>query len=57
MTIELQVPSPLNLCENDDNFNDEPYDEDTDKEITVDDKEVGELNIKPIRLKKSPKNC
>lgn len=57
MTIELEVPSPLNLCENDDYFNELPYEEEPDKDITIDDKEVGELNVKPIKLPKSPKRC
>ena len=57
LSVVLQVPSPLNLCTLEDNFNDEPYSGDTDTKITVDDKEIGDLTIKTIRLKKSPKNC
>ena len=57
LSVVLQVPSPLNLCTLEDNFNDEPFEEEPDKEITVDDKEVGELTIKTIKLPKSPSRC
>ena len=51
LSVVLQVPSPLNLCEYEDHFNDEPYPQDEDKEIDVQTKEVGELDIRPIHLK------
>lgn len=50
LSVVLQVPSPLNLCEYEDHFNDEPYPQDEDKEIDVPTKEVGELTINPIKL-------
>lgn len=53
VSIVLQVPDFTNLCELDEHFNDNPYEPEEDKEIDVDTKEVGEINIKPIRL---PKN-
>lgn len=53
MSIVLAVPSPLNLCTLEDNFNDEPYEEDDDVDITVDEKEIGDLQITKIKL---PKN-
>lgn len=51
LSVVLEMPSPVNLCELDDNFNDEPYSGDTDTEITISgDTEVGELDITPIHL-------
>ena len=57
LSVVLSVPSPLNLCTLEDNFNEEPFEEEPDKEITVDEKEIGELNIKTIKLPKSPNRC
>ena len=57
MSIILSIPSPINLCDYMDNFNDEPYSGDTDTQITVPDTEVGNLSIKTIKLPKSPKRC
>lgn len=55
LSITLEVPSPVNLCDLDDNFNDEPYEEEPDAEITVDIKPLPELSdIKKITL---PKGC
>ena len=48
------MPSPVNLCTLDDNFNDEPYPEDKDNEIDLDIEEVGDIDLKPIHL---PKSC
>lgn len=54
MTIVLQVPNPVNLCALDENFNDEPYDEDDDRTITVPDRTDPVIDdITPITL---PKN-
>ena len=53
LSLVLQMPSPLNLCTLDENFNDEPYDEDDDKEININEDEVGDIDLNPIRL---PKN-
>lgn len=53
LSLVLAMPSPVNLCELDENFNDEPYEEPKDKEITINDDEVGDITIKPIKL---PKN-
>lgn len=55
LSITLEVPSPVNLCDLDDNFNPEPYSGDTDTEITVDIKPLPELSdIKKITL---PRGC
>ena len=54
LSVVLQVPSPLNMCEYEDNFNDEPYSGDTDTEITISgDTEVGEIELNPIKLKRN----
>lgn len=57
LSVVLQVPSPLNLCTLEDNFNDEPYSGETDTKIDVDEKEIGSLDIKTIKLPKSPNRC
>lgn len=50
LSLVLQMPSPVNLCTLDENFNDEPYDEDDDKEITINEDEVGDIDLTPIKL-------
>lgn len=50
LSLVLQMPSPVNLCTLDDNFNDEPYEDEEDAPIDVDDKDVGDLDINPIHL-------
>ena len=50
LSVVLEVPSPLNLCSLDENFNDEPYEDDPDHEIDINEDEVGEIEISPIHL-------
>ena len=50
LSLVLQMPSPVNLCELDDNFDDEPHEEEQDHEITVNEEEVGNIEINPIHL-------
>ena len=50
LSLVLQMPSPVNLCELDDNFNDEPYVDDPDREIDINDEEIGDIDITPIHL-------
>ncbi len=50
LSVILETPSPLNLCSLDDNFNDEPYEDEPDHEIDVDEDEVGDIDITPITL-------
>lgn len=50
LSLVLQMPNPVNLCELDDNFNDEPYEEETDNEIDVNNEEIGDIDINPITL-------
>jgi hypothetical protein len=56
LSVVLETPSPLNLCELDDHFNDEPYEDDEDHEIDVDETEIGDITISPIHLPKN-RNC
>ena len=50
LSLVLQMPNPVNLCTLDDNFNDEPYEEETDSEIDINNEEIGDLDINPITL-------
>lgn len=54
LSLVLQMPSPVNLCTLDDNFNDEPYEDEPDKEIDIiTEDNVGEIDLKPISLPRS----
>lgn len=53
VSVVLNAVSPINLCEYQDWFNDEPYEDDPDKEIDINVDEVGDIDLKPIEL---PKN-
>lgn len=53
LSLVLAMPSPVDLCILDDNFNDEPYEPKEDDDITINKEDVGDITIKPIRL---PKN-
>ena len=53
LSLVLEMPSPVNLCTLDDNFNDEPYQDDPDKEIDLNEKEVGDIDLTPIKLPRS----
>ena len=54
LSVVLETPSPLNLCEYEDHFNDEPYAQDEDKKIDIPTSEVTEeLDIRPIRLRRN----
>lgn len=55
LSITLETPSPVNLCSLDDNFNDEPYEDEPDTEITVDIKP--EPTISDIKTITLPKGC
>ena len=51
LSLVLEMPSPLNWCELDENFNDEPYEEDEDTPIDVPTESVpDDLDIKAIKL-------
>lgn len=51
LSVVLNAVSPINMCEYEDWFNDEPYTPDEDHEIDVPSEEVGELDIHPVKLK------
>lgn len=54
LSVVLAMPSPVNLCELDNNFNAEPYEDEPENEITVDIKETPDsLKITRVKL---PKN-
>ena len=51
LSLVLEMPSPLNWCTLDDNFNDEPYEEPEDTPIDVPTENVpDDLDIKAIKL-------
>ena len=52
LSVVLEIPNGVDICNYEDNFG-EPYEPEKDHEITVDEKEVGDLTIKTIKL---PKN-
>lgn len=53
LSLVLNTVSPVNLCEYVDEFNDEPYTPEQDKEITITTNDIGEIDISPVHL---PKN-
>lgn len=55
LSLVLRMPSPVNLCELDDNFNDEPYVDNDDFDIDLNDEEVGDIDLTPIKLPRN--NC
>lgn len=56
LSLVLQMPSPLNWCTLDDNFDDEPHKEEEDHKIDVPTDEVGDITINPIKLPRN-RNC
>ena len=50
LSLVLQMPNPVNLCTLDDNFNNEPYEDEPDNEINVNNDERGDIDINPITL-------
>lgn len=56
ISLELAMPSPLNLCTYEENFNEEPYEPEPDHEIDVPEEEVGDLDINVIKLPRDA-NC
>lgn len=49
LSLVLEIPNGVNLCELDEHFG-EPYSGDTDTEITINENEVGDIDLKPIHL-------
>ena len=56
LSLVLSMPSPLNWCTLDENFNDESYKDEPDREITINDDEIGDIDINPIHLPRT-KRC
>ena len=56
LSLVLQMPSPLNWCTLDENFDDEEHEDEPDHEIDVPDNEIGDIDISPIHLPKN-RNC
>lgn len=56
LSLVLEMPSPVNLCTLDENFNDQPYEDEPDREITINDDEIGDIDINPIHLPRT-KRC
>lgn len=52
VSVVLNAVSPINLCEYQDWFG-EPYTPDPDKEIDLNEKEVGDIDLTPIKLPRS----
>lgn len=50
VSVVLNAVSPINLCDYQNWFNDEPYEEEKDKEIDINDDEVGDIDLNPIHL-------
>lgn len=50
LSLVLEMPSPLNWCELDDNFDDEPHEEEPDHEIDIKTDDIGDIDINPIHL-------
>ena len=50
VSVVLNAVSPINLCDFQDWFNDEPYTPDEDHEIDIDTDDIGDIDIQPITL-------
>ena len=53
LSLVLEMPNPVDLCTLEDNFNDEPYEDESDKEIDLNISEIGDIDLKPIELPRS----
>lgn len=56
VSVVLNAVSPINLCDFENWFNEEPYPEEQDHEIDINNDEVGDIDLKPIHLKPN-RNC
>ena len=50
LSLTLQMPNPVNLCELEDQFDDEPHQEEEDARIDINECEIGDIEINPIHL-------
>ena len=53
VSVVLNAVSPINLCDFENWFNDEPYEDDPDMEIDINKSDVGEIDITQIHLPKT----
>ncbi len=53
VSVVLNAISPINLCEFENWFNEIPYEEEQDQEITINNEEVGEITINPVHLSRN----
>lgn len=51
LSLVLQIPNGVNLCELEDKFNDEPYEEEEDMEIDIEKEDIGDIDLKPTHLR------
>lgn len=56
LSLILSMPSPLNWCTLDENFDDEPHEDEPDREIDINEEEIGDIDINPIHLPRT-KRC
>lgn len=52
LSIVFEIPNGVDICQLEDNFG-EPNEEETDNDIDVDEDEIGEIDLKPVKLKKN----
>lgn len=50
LSLTLEMPNPVNLCELDEQFDDEPHKEEEDIRIDINEEEIGDIEINPIHL-------
>ena len=56
LSLVLNAVSPINLCDFENWFNDDPYTPEQDQEIDIDTDEIGDIDINPITLLRN-RNC
>lgn len=56
VSVVLNAISPINLCDFENWFNDEPYTPEPDHEIDINNDEITDIDIKPIHLPRN-RNC
>ena len=50
VSVVLNAVSPINFCDFENWFNDEPYKDDEDKNIDINNDDIGDIDINPITL-------
>ena len=57
LTVVFEMPNPVDICNQGDHWNDEPYSGETDYDIDVDVEDIEEIDLNPINLPKNPIRC